>query len=379
MATAKKAAKTHIGLDSKQSAKLAEALNALLANYQVLYMNVRGYHWNITGPQFFELHAKFEETYNDLLTKVDELAERILTLGSQPRHAYSDYLKTADIKEHTNVTDDKGTLRGLLEGYSILLQQQREQRLRKIDVLGGVVPLDGAGEPPVREIALGDDQQARRVAIEPVHDARTAFARSPRQIGAPPDQHVHQRVVPVPRSRMNDQARRLVDDETLLNAAVDVERVSTIDGYRVWSKTYDEPRNAAFDLEEPIVREILDPLGPGVALDAVVSRRASAARIRSRVMFGRALARGPGRATPLSLPAIEVRPPLLTERRDALGGIARGEYRDESSSIPKHAVAINTHRVHRIDDDIAKHFLRHHFSFVSAANSSRASAPDLNA
>ncbi|MBB1174776.1 Dps family protein, partial [Klebsiella pneumoniae] len=75
MATAKKAAKTHIGLDSKQSAKHAEALNALLANYQVLYMNVRGYHWNITGPQFFELHAKFEETYNDLLTKVDELAE----------------------------------------------------------------------------------------------------------------------------------------------------------------------------------------------------------------------------------------------------------------------------------------------------------------
>lgn len=126
MATAKKAAKTHIGLDSKQSAKLAEALNALLANYQVLYMNVRGYHWNITGPQFFELHAKFEETYNDLLTKVDELAERILTLGSQPRHAFSDYLKTADIKEHTNVTDDKGTLLGLLEGYSILLQQQRE-------------------------------------------------------------------------------------------------------------------------------------------------------------------------------------------------------------------------------------------------------------
>lgn len=126
MATAKKAAKTHIGLDSKQSAKLAEALNALLANYQVLYMNVRGYHWNITGPQFFELHAKFEETYNDLLTKVDELAERILTLGSQPRHAFSDYLKTADIKEHTNVTDDKGTLRGLLDGYSVLLQQQRE-------------------------------------------------------------------------------------------------------------------------------------------------------------------------------------------------------------------------------------------------------------
>ncbi|ATA22248.1 starvation-inducible DNA-binding protein [Gibbsiella quercinecans] len=126
MATTKKSAKTHIGLDAKHSAKLSEALNALLANYQVLYMNVRGYHWNISGPHFFELHVKFEETYNDLLTKVDELAERILTLGYQPRHAFSDYLKTADIKEDTNVTDDKGTLGGLLDGYSILLTQQRE-------------------------------------------------------------------------------------------------------------------------------------------------------------------------------------------------------------------------------------------------------------
>lgn len=126
MATTKKATKSHIGLDTKQSAKLAEALNSLLGNYQVLYMNVRGYHWNITGPQFFELHVKFEDTYNDLLLKVDELAERILTLGYQPRHAFSEYLKTADIKEDTNVTDDKGTLKGLLEGYSVLLTQQRE-------------------------------------------------------------------------------------------------------------------------------------------------------------------------------------------------------------------------------------------------------------
>lgn len=54
------------------------------------------------------------------------MAERILTLGYQPRHAFSEYLKTADIKEDTNVTDDKGTLKGLLSGYSILLTQQRE-------------------------------------------------------------------------------------------------------------------------------------------------------------------------------------------------------------------------------------------------------------
>ncbi len=60
-----------IGLDKEQSLKLAEALNSLLANYQVFYMNTRGYHWNIKGKEFFELHAKFEEIYTDLQTKID--------------------------------------------------------------------------------------------------------------------------------------------------------------------------------------------------------------------------------------------------------------------------------------------------------------------
>ena len=55
--------KTSIGLDKKASEKLAAKLNELLATYQVFYTNVRGYHWNIKGVNFFELHAKFEEIY----------------------------------------------------------------------------------------------------------------------------------------------------------------------------------------------------------------------------------------------------------------------------------------------------------------------------
>ena len=87
-----------IGLDEKKSAKLGDKLNELLANYQIFYMNVRGFHWNIKGEQFFELHVKFEETYNDLLLKVDEIAERILTLGQRPMHAYSTYIKASDTR-----------------------------------------------------------------------------------------------------------------------------------------------------------------------------------------------------------------------------------------------------------------------------------------
>ncbi|NAW68939.1 DNA starvation/stationary phase protection protein [Vibrio sp. V27_P1S3P104] len=114
-----------IGLDNTQSQQLAQSLNRLLANYQVFYMNTRGYHWNIKGKEFFELHAKFEEIYTDLQVKIDELAERILTLGAQPLHSFSDYLTTTEIKEHTNATDGQSTMQGLLAGFSSLIAQQR--------------------------------------------------------------------------------------------------------------------------------------------------------------------------------------------------------------------------------------------------------------
>ncbi|KGQ71262.1 DNA starvation/stationary phase protection protein [Chelonobacter oris] len=117
---------TNIGLDQGKSVKLAEKLNVLLANYQVFYMNVRGYHWNITGPNFFELHAKFEEIYNDLVIKVDEIAERILTLGQRPLHSFTDYLAISGIQSHINAVTDQETLQGTMDGFKSLLILQRE-------------------------------------------------------------------------------------------------------------------------------------------------------------------------------------------------------------------------------------------------------------
>ena len=115
-----------IGLDAEKTAVLNEKLNGLLANYQVFYMNVRGFHWNIKGKKFFELHLKFEELYNDLLVKVDEVAERVLTLGGTPVHAYSDYLEQSTIKEVKYVTDAEGTVQSLLDSFEVLLSKQRE-------------------------------------------------------------------------------------------------------------------------------------------------------------------------------------------------------------------------------------------------------------
>ena len=117
---------TSIGLDTDKSNLLAQKLNDLLANYSVFYMNVRGYHWNIRGQKFFELHVKFEELYNDLQLKIDELAERILTLGHRPTHSYSVYIEKSNVKEIKDVADGNECVRGILEAFQTLLLKQRE-------------------------------------------------------------------------------------------------------------------------------------------------------------------------------------------------------------------------------------------------------------
>ena len=118
--------KNLIGLELNQSAAIAEQLNRLLASYQVLYMNTRGYHWNIRGGNFFQLHQKFEEIYTDLQNKVDELAERIVTLGHTPEHSFSGYLEHSEIVEHTNVTEGKACVGNLVDSFSKVLVKQRE-------------------------------------------------------------------------------------------------------------------------------------------------------------------------------------------------------------------------------------------------------------
>ena len=116
---------TAIGLGKEASGQLAEQLNDLLANYSVFYQNTRGYHWNIKGDKFFELHAKFEELYNDLLIKIDEIAERILTLGHSPEHRYSSYNSISDISESTYVSDGYQAVNQILEAFKTVIVKQR--------------------------------------------------------------------------------------------------------------------------------------------------------------------------------------------------------------------------------------------------------------
>lgn len=114
-----------IGLDIDKSRELATLLNDLLANYSTFYQNTRGYHWNIRGNKFFELHIKFEELYNDLFLKIDEVAERILTLGHVPQHKYTAYLDKSGIPESNEVSDGNKAIEEILAAFKILLTKQR--------------------------------------------------------------------------------------------------------------------------------------------------------------------------------------------------------------------------------------------------------------
>ena len=114
-----------IGLNAQKSQQVAESLNQLLANFQVYYQNLRGFHWNVKGNRFFVLHAKFEELYNDAVEKVDELAERILTLGHTPLHSYAAYARVASLKAVENVSDGDACLQAVLNDLAVLIRQER--------------------------------------------------------------------------------------------------------------------------------------------------------------------------------------------------------------------------------------------------------------
>ena len=115
-----------IGLDINKSKQLADKLNELLANYSIFYQNTRGFHWNVRGEKFFELHLKFEELYNDLILKIDEVAERILTLGYAPKHNYSYYRSISKIQESDEINNGVKAVENILNSFKTTIILQRE-------------------------------------------------------------------------------------------------------------------------------------------------------------------------------------------------------------------------------------------------------------
>lgn len=117
--------KTILGLDKKETANLVDELNGLLSNFQIYYQNLRGLHWNIKGKNFFQLHEKFEEFYTDSQVKIDEIAERILTLQGKPLHTFTDYISLASVPVGKDISNDVEGVELVVNSLSELLKIER--------------------------------------------------------------------------------------------------------------------------------------------------------------------------------------------------------------------------------------------------------------
>ncbi|RFN57962.1 Dps family protein [Marixanthomonas ophiurae] len=145
---------SYLNLDKEKTTTTAKELNVLLADYHLYYQKLRNFHWNIVGKNFFDLHEKFEEMYDDAKLKVDEIAERILTLRFQPISNYTDYLEMSNLKESPSRTEDAKMVKILLDDHGKILNQMRNV-IDKADKAGdeGTIDLIGGYIADIEKIS----------------------------------------------------------------------------------------------------------------------------------------------------------------------------------------------------------------------------------
>lgn len=115
-----------IGINENDRNEIAQGLKGLLADSYTLYLQTHNFHWNVTGPQFRELHLMFEEHYTELAIAVDDIAERIRTLGVAAPGTYRGFAELSSIKEVDGVPDASTMVTLLLQGHEAVVKTCRE-------------------------------------------------------------------------------------------------------------------------------------------------------------------------------------------------------------------------------------------------------------
>ncbi|WP_035806463.1 Dps family protein [Lunatimonas lonarensis] len=130
-----------LGYNKDESEKIVASLNKLLANYHVHYQKLRNFHWNVTGGDFFELHTKFEELYNEAFANIDLIAERIRVFGMKPYSLMTDYLEHSDIKEVGTNLKSREMVEEVLRDFQVLVDNMNECA-EKVSELGDTATED---------------------------------------------------------------------------------------------------------------------------------------------------------------------------------------------------------------------------------------------
>lgn len=109
-----------IGFTYLDSAEIVKALKSVMVNFQVHYFKLRNFHWNVEGPDFFELHENFEEDYNRVKKHIDDIAERIRVFGLKPQLNMEDVIKMAEVKEIKGELSALDMVREILKDFELI-------------------------------------------------------------------------------------------------------------------------------------------------------------------------------------------------------------------------------------------------------------------
>ncbi|AIQ62685.1 general stress protein [Paenibacillus stellifer] len=129
----------------KSQTELHAALNRQTANWTLLGIKLHNYHWFVTGPQFFTLHEKFEEFYNEAAGYVDELAERLLAIGGKPAATIKEYLALSSLQEATGGESAKDMVAALVKDFGVLVEESK--------ALIGLA--EESGDQPTADLLIG--------------------------------------------------------------------------------------------------------------------------------------------------------------------------------------------------------------------------------
>lgn len=116
----------NIGIEQQDRKQIAGGLTRLLADTYTLYLKTHSYHWNVTGPRFRDLHLMFEEQYTELAAAVDDIAERIRTLGYPAPGTFREFLELTTIEEVPGAPDAEDMVKDLVTAQEIVVRTCRE-------------------------------------------------------------------------------------------------------------------------------------------------------------------------------------------------------------------------------------------------------------
>jgi starvation-inducible DNA-binding protein len=134
----------YLGIEENKLEKVGNKLNTLLATYSIYYQNLRSFHWHIQGNSFFDIHELFEDLYNDAKEKIDDIAERILTINNKPLGSLSEYIAYSKIPESKDEMRDDKMATDILENHKKLIEIMRET-IREASEIGDEGTVDMLG------------------------------------------------------------------------------------------------------------------------------------------------------------------------------------------------------------------------------------------